>query len=175
MSSLFSSSAPSSAAPDFLAILRALAGHEVEFIVVGGVAAALNGAPLGTFDLDIVHSRAPENLDRLLACLQELDAWHVEHRSKRLAPRRELLALPGHHQLMTRLGPLDVLGTVVGERGYEDLLPQAFEQPLGGDLKVRVLDLAALIAIKEQTGREKDRAVLPVLRRTLEERQRLQQ
>lgn len=37
---------------------------------------------------------------------------------------------------------------------------------------VRVLDLETLIAIKEDLGGEKDRAVLPVLRRTLEEKQK---
>jgi hypothetical protein len=42
---------------DFLVMLRALLHHEVDFIVVGGVAAALNGTPLTTFDLDVVHSR----------------------------------------------------------------------------------------------------------------------
>jgi len=35
-----------------------------------------------------------------------------------------------------------------------------------------VLDLAALIAIKETSGRDKDIATVPVLRRTLEERKR---
>ena len=43
------------------AILRTLTAHRVEFIVVGGVSAALQGAPVTTFDIDVVHSRAPEN------------------------------------------------------------------------------------------------------------------
>jgi hypothetical protein len=37
------------------AILRTLTRHRVEFIIVGGVAAVLQGAPLNTFDLDVVH------------------------------------------------------------------------------------------------------------------------
>jgi hypothetical protein len=45
---------------DFLAILRSLAQHEVEFIVVGGISAVLQGAPIATFDLDVVHSRSSE-------------------------------------------------------------------------------------------------------------------
>ncbi len=40
-----------SAAPDFLEILRGLLRHEVDFILVGGVAAILEGAPVSTFDL----------------------------------------------------------------------------------------------------------------------------
>jgi hypothetical protein len=38
-----------------------LVAHDVEFIVVGGVAAVLQGAPVVTFDLDILHRRTPEN------------------------------------------------------------------------------------------------------------------
>jgi hypothetical protein len=39
-------------------------------------------------------------------------------------------------------------------------------------VRIRVLDLATIIALKEELGGEKDRAVLPVLRQTLEERRR---
>lgn len=65
---------PSATSFEPLRILRVLSAHEVEFIVVGGVSAVLHGAPVTTFDLDIVHRRTPENIDRLLAALRELDA-----------------------------------------------------------------------------------------------------
>jgi hypothetical protein len=51
------------ATPDFLAILRTLSDYKVDFIVVGGVCAVLHGAPLATFDLDVVHCRSADNLD----------------------------------------------------------------------------------------------------------------
>jgi predicted nucleotidyltransferase len=70
---------------------------------------------------------------------------------------------------MTRFGPVDLLGTIGKGRFYEDLLPHAVEMELGNELRVRVLDLETLIAVKEEVGGEKDVAVLPVLRRTLEE------
>lgn len=41
------------------------------------------------------------------------------------------------------------------------------------DLSIHVLDLEAYIALKEELGGEKDKAVLPVLRRTLEEKRKL--
>ena len=47
-----------------MAILRALVEAGVEFIVVGGVAAVLNGAPVSTFDLDVVHARDAANVAR---------------------------------------------------------------------------------------------------------------
>ena len=51
--------------PEFSAVLEVLRRHDVEFIVVGGVCAVLIGAPIATFDVDIVHSRTDENLERL--------------------------------------------------------------------------------------------------------------
>ena len=63
---------------DFAEILTVLADHKVDLVVVGGVAATLQGAPITTFDLDIVHSREEVNLDRLTAALRELEAWYRE-------------------------------------------------------------------------------------------------
>ena len=63
---------------------------------------------------------------------------------------------------------LDVLGTVGNGLGYEDLLPHSLEMEVGRGARVRVLDLQTIVALKEQLGGEKDLAVLPVLRRTLE-------
>jgi hypothetical protein len=152
------------------ALLQILVRHEVDFIVVGGVCAALHGAPLNTFDLDLVHSRAADNIERLLIALQQLDAFFREHGERRLRPTASHLSSPGHQLLMTSAGPLDLLGTVAGDRGYTDLLPNTTIAAIREDLQVRLLDLPALIAIKEQTGRDKDKADLAVLRRTLEEK-----
>jgi hypothetical protein len=55
-------------------LLRLLAEHEVEFIVVGMVAGVLQGVPLTTKDVDIVHHRTPENIQRLLTVLAKLKA-----------------------------------------------------------------------------------------------------
>lgn len=158
--------------PDFDFILQTLVEHEVDFIVVGGVCAVLHGAPVVTFDVDVVHSRAPENLNRLLAALQVLDAYYREQPSRRHRPRLPYLASPGHHLLTTRAGFLDVLGTVGTGRGYEELLAHTFQQTTASGLQLRLLDLATLIELKEEAGRDKDKAVLAILRRTLEEKSR---
>lgn len=52
---------------DFAEVLRRLVAHDVEFIVVGGIAAVLQGASITTFDLDIVARRTPGNIERLVA------------------------------------------------------------------------------------------------------------
>ncbi len=76
------------------------------------------------------------------------------------------------HNLITRFGPLDVVPTIGRGLSYEDLLPHTVEMEIGGGVRVRVLDLATIIAVKEELGGEKDLAVLPLLRRTLAEKQR---
>ena len=159
-------------APDFRTILRVLAARRVDHIVIGGVCAAVHGAPVTTFDLDIVHSRAAANLPRLEAALDDLDAFYREKADLKIRPRATDLRSPGHHLLTTRAGPLDLLGTVVDGRGYEELRPDAVEFDVGEGLRFLALRLDVLIELKERLGRERDRAVLPVLRRTWEEQSR---
>jgi predicted nucleotidyltransferase len=157
----------------FSAILKTLADHGVDFIVVGGAAAVALGAPITTWDLDVVHSREDENLKRLKAALDALDArykFRPEHR-----PNESHLESKDHQLLSTRLGRLDVLGAIGNGLGYPDLLPHSELVEVADGLRVPVLDLETQIAIKETTGREKDIAVLPTLRRTLIESRRLKQ
>ncbi len=155
-----------------LEILKTLADHEVEFIVVGGVAAVALGAPVNSaLDIDVVHLITPANVQRLLAALAELDA-HYRDRPE-LRPGESDLSSPGHQLLATRLWPLDVLGAIGKGRVYADLLPRSVEVEFSPSLRCRVLDLETQIAIKEEIGAAKDLAILPILRRTLEERRRL--
>jgi hypothetical protein len=151
-------------------MLRVLVEHRVDFIVVGGLAAVLQGAPLATLDLDVVHSRAAENLPRLLAAVGELDAIYREQPSRRLRPQLSHLASPGHQLLTTTSGPLDLLGTVGTNLSFEDLLPHTAEWDIEPGLRVRLLDLPTIIRLKEEAGRPKDLAALPVLRQTLAEK-----
>jgi hypothetical protein len=155
----------------FAEILGALAAGRVDFVVVGMTAGILHGAPVTTLDLDIVHARAPENVARLLRVLASLDATY-RHDARRLRPQESHLLGPGHQLLTTTLGDLDCLGTIAGDRGYEDLLPDSVALEIADGASVRVLSLPALIAAKERTGRPKDLAVLPVLRATLDETNR---
>jgi hypothetical protein len=85
----------------FAEILATLVRERVEFIVVGGAAAVLQGAPITTQDIDIVHRRTPDNAERLAAALELLDAVartaaRKAHRAKlpRPAPRREVYVAP---------------------------------------------------------------------------------
>ncbi len=149
---------------DFSAILKVLARHEVEFIVVGGVCAVLLGAPVATFDLDIVHSRTRENLDRLASALGELDAHYREHLPRHVSPAREALAKSGHHLLITSFGPLDVLGSIAQDDDYPTLVSRSKAVQVDQDASVRILDLDTLIEVKQKTARAKDSYMLEILR-----------
>jgi predicted nucleotidyltransferase len=157
---------------NFREILRVLAEKKVQFVVVGGVAAALQGAPIQTFDLDLVHSRKSANLTRLLSALESIDAHFREHHGRKIKPRLSHLDTSGHLLLATTGGPLDVLGTIGEELGYDELKTDSVLANIGHGYRVRVLKLAKYVELKEKLGREKDKAILPILRRMLEEKQR---
>ncbi|MGA3019452.1 MAG: hypothetical protein ABSF62_20185 [Bryobacteraceae bacterium] len=156
----------------FLEILRLLRDSGVDFVIVGGVAGVLNGAPVNTLDLDIVHSRDAANVARLLPVLESLDAVFRIQPERRIKPNASYLSGPGHLNLITRFGPLDVLGSIGRGLTYADLFPHSLEMDIGDEIRVRVLNLETLISLKEDLGTEKDRAMLPLLRQALEEQRR---
>ena len=147
---------------DLDALLQALVDTGVEFIVVGGAAAVLHGAPTSTQDLDIVHRRTSDNVGRLFALLEKLDAYIREPTHRQLRPTCEHLAGDGQLNLSTQLGPIDPLCRLHDGRGYDELLSHTtvFED---GSTRIRVIDLDTLIEIKSGTGRAKDQLIVPVL------------
>ncbi len=150
-----------------IANLKILAAHEVKFIVVGGVGAVIQGCPVMTFDLDIVHERSQTNLQCLARALAELDAIYRFQPHRQLRPAMEALAGPGHHLLRTVHGPMDVLGEIGDGHDYGELIEACEAIEIGDGLTVAVLSLEWLIRIKEEVGAPKDLAVLDVLRGTL--------
>lgn len=144
-----------------------------EFIVVGMASAIAQGVPLNTLDLDIVHRRTPENVDRLLAVLNGVEAVYRTD-PPNLRPGRDALLGAGHQLLRTRVGVLACLGVMsLGGRdlGYEELLDRTLSIRLQ-EGEIRLLSLAAYVQAKREAGRPKDLAVLPVLEATLAEIER---
>jgi hypothetical protein len=150
-------------------LLDALFRDGVAFVVVGGMAAVLQGAPVVTHDLDICPARDPANVGRLHGLLGRLDArYRGQPAGRVLRPTPEALSGSGHHNLVTALGPLDVLGELDPGEGFAELLPHCVELSDGG-ITIRVLGLRRLIEIKKRSSRAKDRLMLPLLLAALEE------
>lgn len=147
---------------DLEGLLRALCEREIAFVIVGGAAAVLHGAPTTTQDLDIVPEQSEANLDRLLSLLRAHDALVRDPAGRRLEPSPLALRGRGQLQLITDLGPLDILCRLHDGRGFEELVPRCIAIH-AGDLHLRVLDLRTLIEIKSGTGRVRDRLVVPLL------------
>lgn len=152
---------------NFLRQLATLLGHEVEFIIVGGVAAVLEGAPVLTLDLDILYRQTPQNTTRLLGALEEMRAHYRDPAGRHVVPDATKLATFRINLFETDLGDLDVLGRIGQDQTYSDLLDRTNRFEVGG-LSVRVLDLEAVIETKRHANRDKDHAMMPVLLRTLD-------
>ena len=156
--------------PHVESLIDRLTSAGVEFVIIGGAAAMIPGAPVLTLDLDIVHRRTPENVARLRGVLVDVHA-RLRADRRNIAPTEAMLLGRGHVLLDTDEGPLDVLCEIGDGQDYEWLATRQ-DHVVRGASVVRVVDLPTLIALKSQAGRPKDRVMLPVLLATLDERNR---
>jgi predicted nucleotidyltransferase len=157
---------------DILAFVRLLGDAGVDYIIVGGVAGNVHGALRTTLDIDIVYSRRPENVDRLVRALAPCQPY------LRGAPAglpfvldAETIRRGLNFTLTTTIGDIDLLGEVTGGGRYEDLRSRVDEVELEGR-RCLVVSLEALIALKRAAGRPRDREALAELEALLEERNR---
>ncbi len=145
-------------------LLRTLVDHEVEFCVIGAVAAWLQGNPSVTLDLDVMPRRELDNAERLAEALNALAA--------RPRGTEKTIELEGADFLGwkaqsfdTDAGPLDVVPLAAAIGGFEDAA--TIELALG-EFSVRVITIDEVIASKEKLGRPKDTAALSALYATRE-------
>jgi hypothetical protein len=157
---------------DFEALIRALADHRVEFIVVGGFAAVIHGSARFTQDLDIVYARAPENVERLVTALMPHRPY-LRGAPSGLPFRFDVATIQRglNLTLATALGDVDILGEILGGGTYESLLPHTVTITVFGR-SCRCLDLPGLIRAKRAAGRPKDFEAVAELEVLLDERER---
>jgi hypothetical protein len=128
----------------------------VEFILVGGVAAAAHGSPRLTQDVDIVYRRSTDNLKKLVSTLEGVKPY-LRGAPPGLPFQFSLATLNSglNFTLTTDIGPLDLLGEIAGGGRYEDLTAHSVTADAFG-VQCQVLDLPTLIATKRAAGRPKD-------------------
>lgn len=153
-------------------LLTALYKAQVEYIIVGGVAARAHGSARLTDDLDISYARNPANLARVITALAPLRPY-LRGAPPGLPFDWSAAALRAglNFTLTTSAGSIDLLGEIVGGGQYEDLLPHTLTITLFGR-KVRLLDLPWLIRVKRAAGRPKDLEVVAELEALREEIER---
>jgi predicted nucleotidyltransferase len=151
---------------DLSALLKGLNEAGVEFIVVGGMAAVVQGAPITTFDLGIVHRQTDENIKKLMKFLKSIDAYLRRPDDKLIEPDERDFYSEGHVLLTTCIGPLDVLAVIEKNLGFDDLLPNSVKIEFQGH-KVYVLNLETIVALKRESKDPKDQYRLPILEETL--------
>jgi hypothetical protein len=152
--------------PDFQPdrILQVLAKHGVECILIGGMAAYLQGSPIPTEDVDIVPATERTNLARLSKALKSLQAKvRAGDESFPFDHDADSLAAAKIWNLTTKYGDLDITFTPSGTQGYADLKRDAIEVTIRGST-VKLAALVDIVRSKEAAGRDKDRRALPVLR-----------
>ncbi len=142
---------------DLRALLEALHDHDVQFIVIGGVAVAAHGFVRGTEDLDLVPDPDPENLKRLTAALAALESTLPTAGGRHFDPVGDggVIRRRGNVTTLTRFGALDVVQRAQGVPSYSQLAEDAVDSDLLG-VPVRVCSLTRLREMKRAQSRTQD-------------------
>jgi len=155
-------------------VIKALARRRVHYVLIGAVAARLQGFPRMTADTDITPARDEGNLRRLATALRDLDAKiYTESVPEGLAfdCSAESLSRARVWNLITRAGRLDVAFEPSGTRGYEDLVGSAVAFTVFG-VEVQAASLEDILRSKQAADRSQDRQDVIVLREMLRARDR---
>lgn len=143
-------------------ILRALAEHDVEYVLIGGLAVQTHGHVRTTNDADLIPAPDPANLGRLAAALRQLEARVLNPGQEATPIDAKMLPRATIWQFATRDGGIDVMHQVPGGRSYAELSEQSLHVQLGG-IDIPVVSLDDLIQMKLARGRPIDLADVAAL------------
>lgn len=140
------------------ALIPALCESGVEFVLIGGLAAAVHGATYATRDLDICYSRHLDNLEKLARVLAPFSP-RLRNAIPELPFALDVATLRAgcNFTLTTSAGDLDIFGELPGLGDYPRVIEYAESRKIAGFV-CRVLSLEGLILAKRTAGRPKDQA-----------------
>ena len=149
------------ARPILETLARVLNENKLEAILIGNAAAALQGAPVTTVDLDLYFRRTPRNLEKLKAVAKALRAVIL----------RPYYPVSGLFRLSRDLDGLqvDFMTQIDGVKSFEALRERPITVDFGGH-KMWVADLAVVIESKRAAARPQDHAVMGILEAALREK-----
>ena len=142
-------------------ILKLLLQNEVDFILIGGLAAVTYGVSTVTQDIDVCFSFEPQNIQKLLTALKDI---HPRVRAGSgffllESYTAERLTQLDNLYMKTDLGALDLIGQVVGLGNYQQLKNSSTAFSLFG-FTCQLLEIEALIKSKQIANRPKDQPVI---------------
>lgn len=143
-------------------ILRALADHDVDYVLIGGLAVQTHGHVRTTNDADLIPAPNPANLERLAMALRSLEARVLNAGHEDTAIDAAMLPRSAIWQFVTRDGGIDVMHEVPGGGPYSTLSERAMHVRLG-EIEVPVVGLDDLIRMKLARGRPVDLADVAAL------------
>jgi len=143
-------------------ILEELTQHEVDYVLVGGLAAQTHGNTRMTNDVDLIPAPDPQNLDRLAGALRALGARVLNPGHEGLEIEAKMLPRATIWQLATPYGDIDVLHDAPGAAPYPELRERALVISLDA-ARVPVAGRDDLIRMKLARGRPIDRADVAAL------------
>jgi hypothetical protein len=143
-------------------IFDQLARHEVDFVLVGGLAAQTHGNTRMTNDVDVIPAPDPQNLARLAKALRALQARVLNPGHENLEIDAAMLPRATIWQLATPHGDIDVLHEAPGAAPYPELRERALVIALD-DVRIPVAGRDDLIRMKLARGRPVDRADVAAL------------
>lgn len=150
-------------------ILNTLAKHGVQFVLIGALAARLQGFPRATYDADITPAKDRENLQRLAAALRDLEARIYTEQIPEGLPfdcSPQMLGRADIWNLVTNAGRLDLAFQPSGTRGFDDLATGAVRFLLYGH-EVLTASLEDIIRSKTAANRPQDRQDVAVMKEML--------
>jgi hypothetical protein len=136
-------------------ILKTLAEHRVDYVLIGGLAVQTHGHVRTTNDADLIPAPEPANLEQLAAALRALDAKVLNPGEEETPIDAKMLPRATIWQFATRDGGIDVMHEVPGGRPFLELSERALHVRLG-EIDVPVVDLDDLIRMKLARGRAVD-------------------
>jgi len=156
-------------------IVRVLAKHRVRYVLIGALAARLQGFPRLTADADITPQNERDNLARLARALRELDARvYTESVPEGLAFDCSAATLERAEiwNLVTAAGRLDIAFRPSGTDGYDDLSKGAIHFDVFG-VDLQAARLEDILRSKKASDRPQDRQDVVVIQEMLRRRSEL--
>jgi len=135
----------------------------LEAILIGNAAAALQAAPVTTIDFDFLFRKTPRNLQKLKAVARALDAVIL----RPYYPSSDLFRLVRDEDGLQ----VDFMVAIHGVKSFAALRSRA-HRVMFGNHPLWVADLEDILRSKRAAGRPRDRAVLDILEKTLDEKTR---